>query len=116
MLGDAKCSATARGLIEDEDNEKWISPASHWELAIKIRLGKYSLPVPFEQFLEKAVIDNGFLVLPIEPHHTGLLTTMPFHHRDPLDRLMIAQAKSEQMDVVSSDAQWDAYTISRHWF
>jgi len=115
VLGDAKCSGTARSLIEDEANEKWLSPASHWELAIKISLGKYTLPIAFEDFIERAVTDNGFLMLPIEPSHTALLTSLPYHHRDPFDRLMIAQAMAEQMNVASSDQAWDAYPITRLW-
>jgi PIN domain nuclease of toxin-antitoxin system len=115
VLADTRFSKTARNLIEDRTNEKWIRPASHWEIAIKISLGKYLLPVSFEQFIERAVIGNGFQMLPIEPRHTALLTSMPFHHRDPFDRLMIAQAKSEQMDVISADAIWDAYSVVRHW-
>lgn len=115
VLGDARCSGAARRLIEDEANEKWLSPASHWELAIKISLGKYTLPVSFGKFIERAVTDNGFLVLPIEPSHTALLTALPFHHRDPFDRLIIAQAMAEQMSIVSSDQAWDAYPITRLW-
>lgn len=95
VLGDNRCSATARMLIEDEANQKWISPASHWEIAIKIGMGKYTLPITFQEFVERSVADNGFLILPIEPKHTALLTSMSQHHRDPFDRLMIAQATAE---------------------
>jgi PIN domain nuclease of toxin-antitoxin system len=115
VLGDSRCSTNARSLVEDEGNEKWLSPASHWELAIKISLGKYKLPIPFEEFVERAVTDSGFLFLPIQPNHTALLTTMPYHHRDPFDRLMIAQATAERMQVVSADKVWDAYAITRLW-
>lgn len=115
VLGDSRCSSNARNLIEDEGNEKWLSPATHWELAIKISLGKYALPIPFEEFIRRAVTDNGLLFLPIQPHHTALLTSMPFHHRDPFDRLMIAQAMAEAMDVISADKVWDAYPITRLW-
>lgn len=115
VLGDQRCSTTARTLIEDEANQKWLSPASHWEIAIKIGMGKYTLPVTFLEFMRRAVADNGFSILPIEPNHTALLTTMPHHHRDPFDRLMIAQATAEQMTVVGADKAWDAYSISRLW-
>ena len=113
--GGRRCSTTARCLIEDSAHEKWLSPASHWELAIKISIGKYTLPVPFETFIERAVTDNGFLTLPIEPRHTALLIHLPFHHRDPFDRMMIAQAMAEQMSVVGSDEAFDAYPITRLW-
>jgi PIN domain nuclease of toxin-antitoxin system len=115
VLGDNRCSTTARTLIEDEANEKWLSPASHWEIAIKIGMGKYTLPVTFLEFVRRSVADNGFSILPIEPNHTALLTTMPHHHRDPFDRLMIAQATAEQLTVVSADKAWDAYSITRLW-
>jgi PIN domain nuclease of toxin-antitoxin system len=115
VLGDSRCSQTVRELIEDEANEKWLSPASHWELAIKISIGKYTLPIPFEEFIQRAATNNGFLFLPIEPSHTALLTTMPYHHRDPFDRLMIAQATAEQMKLLSADTAFDAYSITRLW-
>jgi len=115
VLGDDRCSVTARSLIEDEANEKWLSPASHWELAIKISLGKYHLPSSFREFINRAVYGNGFLVLPIEPSHTALLTNLPFHHRDPFDRLIIAQAMAEEMDVISKDGALDTYPVNRRW-
>jgi PIN domain nuclease of toxin-antitoxin system len=115
VLGDSRCSTNARSLIEDEANEKWLSPASHWEIAIKIGLGKYSLPIPFDEFIERAVDDNGFLMLSIEPKDTALLTTMPHHHRDPFDRLLIAQAIVEHLTIVSADRAFDAYPITRLW-
>ena len=115
VLGNVQCSSTARSLIEDENNEKWLSPASHWELAIKIGIGKYTLPDPFEVFIERAIDANGFLILPIEPSHTSVLTALPLHHRDPFDRLIIAQAMVEQMDIVGADTQFDAYPITRLW-
>lgn len=115
VLGDSRCSTSARSLIEDEGNEKWLSPAVHWEMAIKISLGKYTLPIPFEEFIERAVTNNGFRFVPIQPNHTALLTTMPYHHRDPFDRLMIAQAMAEQMQIISTDKAWDAYGVTRLW-
>jgi len=115
VLGDSRCVESARRSIEDENNEKWISPASHWELAIKIGCGKYTLPVPFKIFIERGIDDNGFLVLPIVPRHTAKLTNMPFHHRDPFDRLIIAQAIIEQMTVVGVDEVFDAYGVMRIW-
>lgn len=114
-LGDQRCSAVARQIIEDPSNEKWVSPASHWELAIKIGLGKYTLPGPFEDFIHAAVDGNGFSTLSILPQHTGILVHLPHHHRDPFDRLMIAQAMSEQLKIVSADDAFDAYPVQRTW-
>lgn len=114
-LGDERCSGKARQLIEDPANEKWVSPASHWELAIKIALGKYEVPGLFENFVRAAVDDNGFSTLAILPKHTGFLINLPRHHRDPFDRLLIAQAMAESMHVVSADEAFDAYLVKRVW-
>lgn len=115
VLGDASLSATARQLIEDATNSKFVSPASYWELAIKISLGKYVLNEPYETFLDRAIRQNGFQILPIEPRHTAALTNLPFHHRDPFDRLMVAQAMVESLILVSADPILNAYPIQRLW-
>lgn len=115
VLKDPNLSATADQLISDPANDVHVSPASHWETAIKIKLGKYSLQRPFQAFMEDAISQNDFTVLPIEIKHTAVLRTMPLHHRDPFDRLIIAQAQTEQMLVVSNDAQFDAYGVQRLW-
>ncbi len=96
-------------------NAKFISPASHWEIAIKISTGKYTLQQPFDVFFVQALARTGFQVLPIEIHHTAVLTTMPFHHRDPFDRLLAAQAVSESMAVVSADDAFEPYGVTRLW-
>jgi PIN domain nuclease of toxin-antitoxin system/uncharacterized protein (DUF433 family) len=95
LLDDPQLSATARVAIEDPLNDIEVSPASYWEIAIKIRLGKYALPEPYQPFIEREIADNDFHILPIEPRHTALLTTMPLHHKDPFDRLLVAQASVE---------------------
>ena len=114
-LGDSQLSAQARGLIDDPAHDMWVSPASYWEIAIKIRLGKYTLPNRYEDFMQKAIVGNGFEVLPIEFKHTAVLTTLPLHHRDPFDRLIIAQAMVEDISVISSDDDFDAYPVRRLW-
>ncbi|MEA1951353.1 MAG: type II toxin-antitoxin system VapC family toxin, partial [Planctomycetota bacterium] len=88
---------------------------SYWELAIKISLGKYRLPIPFSEFIHQAVHGNGFLILPIEPSHTAILTDLPFHHRDPFDRLIVAQSIAEKMQLISVDKALDEYPITRRW-
>ena len=115
VLGDSRLSTQARAAIEDQNNVKLLSPASHWEIAIKISLGKYTLSKPYEEFMDQGINENGFVVLPIETKYTAILTTLPFHHRDPFDRLLIAQAMVEEATVVSSDAAFDAYPIARLW-
>ena len=81
-------------LIMDPAHEKLVSPASYWEIAIKIGANKYALTAPYEDFMREAIDKNGFLYLHIEPRHTALLTTMPHHHKDPFDRLLVAQGSS----------------------
>jgi PIN domain nuclease of toxin-antitoxin system len=115
VLGDPQLSSTARQSIEDPGNEKLVSPASYWEIAIKIRLQKYTLSQPYEAFMQQGIAGNGFLILPIVPTHTAVLTTLPFHHRDPFDRLIIAQAMVEQMPVISGDAAFAAYPVTCIW-
>lgn len=115
VLGDGKLSRTARTEIESSSNEKLVSPASFWEIAIKISIGKYTLPQPYEQFIQRAIHGNGFVILPIEPRHAAALTSLPFHHRDPFDRLLIAQVMVEQMPIVSGDVVFDDYPITRTW-
>lgn len=84
-LDDPQLSPTANSLIRDPANAKFVSPASYWEIAIKMSAGKYFLTVPHATFFEGAITNNGFRVLHIEPRHTAVVATLPFHHRDPFD-------------------------------
>ena len=115
LLGDSKISAAALGLIADPNHEKLVSPASYWEIAIKISVGKYTLHQPFDTFLQHGLSRTGFRVLPIELKHAATLIALPFHHRDPFDRMLVAQAKAESLSIVSSDAVLDQYPIQRLW-
>jgi PIN domain nuclease of toxin-antitoxin system len=114
-LDDPQLKSTAKSLIVDPANHKCVSPASAWETAIKISVGKYKLNVPFEQFMDVAIRNNGFNVVPIDIKHCNILTTLPFHHRDPFDRMIIAQAMVEKLSIVSNDPAFDAYPVSRLW-
>lgn len=115
VLNDPRLSATAQRLIVDPNNDIEISPASYWEIAIKISLKKYELQEPYEVFIERELADNQFRILPILPKHTAALTTLPYHHRDPFDRLLIAQSIVEQIPIVSNDSAFDAYPVKRLW-
>ena len=114
-LTDPQLSGAATALIMDPANDKLVSPASYWEIAIKISVGKYALSKPYEVFMQEAIDKNGFGYLHIEPKHTAALTTLPFHHRDPFDRLLVAQALVEKIPVISNDSALDAYGINRLW-
>ena len=115
LLDDPKLSTTARNAIIGPDNDIAISPATYWEIAIKISLNKYTLPEPYEEFIEREIVTNQFYILPIVPRHTAVLTTLPFYHRDPFDRLIIAQAMVEQIPVISGDAAFVAYPVTCIW-
>jgi len=115
ILDDPQLGTKAKAMIEDPANDIEISPASYWELAIKISLRKYSLPKPYQQFIESQIAINEFHILHIEPKHTSLITTMPLHHKDPFDRLLVAQAIVEGIPIISVDEQLDPYGVRRLW-
>jgi PIN domain nuclease of toxin-antitoxin system len=116
-LGDPQLSATATALILDPANEILVSPASYWEIAIKVSIGKLSLRQPYEDFLDACLNRYGFLVLPIEPRHTVRVAALPYPpgHKDPFDRLLVAQALVEGIPLVSGDVALDAYCVNRLW-
>lgn len=113
--GDPQLSATARTLIQDASNEVLISPASYWEIAIKISVGKWQLNRTYEDFLDIGFNKYGFKILPILPTHTAGVISLPFHHKDPFDRLLIAQAIVENIPIISADPVMDAYPVRRLW-
>jgi PIN domain nuclease of toxin-antitoxin system len=115
LLQDSRLSKAAEIVISDPANDIEISPASYWEIAIKIAIDKYSLPMPYQEFIESQLAANDFRVLHIAPKHTAQLINMPFHHRDPFDRLLAAQALTENLPIVSADAKLDAYGVNRLW-
>jgi PIN domain nuclease of toxin-antitoxin system len=115
IMGNFSLSADARALIEDPANEKFLSVASLWEIAIKVSVGKLGLSAPFNTLIPQQLSANGFELLRLEINHAAALIGLPFHHRDPFDRLLIAQAMVEQVQIVSLDLAFDAYPISRLW-
>jgi PIN domain nuclease of toxin-antitoxin system len=115
ILNDPQLSGVAKQVIADPARDVLISPASYWEIAIKIRLGKYLLPQPYQSFMETHIAANDFSILPILPKHTALLTTMDLHHKDPFDLLLVAQAMVADIPIVGADQQLDAYGIQRLW-
>lgn len=115
ILDDPRLSKSAHKHIVDAQGMVYVSPASLWELAIKISLGKYELPGPFALFWEEQLLQNNFSLLPISVTHASKVVDMPFHHRDPFDRLIVAQAQVEEIPVVSSDGTMDLYGVERIW-
>ncbi len=98
-------------LCEDETNDLNVSIASFWELTIKMSLCKITLSEDALPRLSRWCHDNAIRILPIELNHLAQLQTLPFHHRDPFDRLLIAQAQSENMPIISVDEHFAAYDV-----
>ena len=112
--GDSELSKQARILIENPEHVKYISIASFWEIAIKNSLGKLTLDVPFVE-LKIEAIKNSFQILPITFEDTLQLSTLPFHHRDPFDRIIISQAKENSLILISRDNIFAQYNINLLW-
>lgn len=115
IAGSPNLSANARRLIEDAANAKFVSIASLWETAIKISIGKMTLTAPFDVLFPHQLQSNGLELLPIKINHTSAIAALPFHHRDPFDRILIAQSIEEKMNLVSIDGIFDSYSITRLW-
>ena len=95
--------------------ERFISTATIWEMAIKFGKGTLPLSLPYRQWIDRAIADLNLDVLPITLDHAEFQTTLPFHHRDPFDRLLAAQSLVEGIPLISGDAIFDAYGVSRIW-
>lgn len=108
-------SDRARQLIAAPENECLLSHASCWEIAIKSSLGKLKLATPVERFIPEQLSVNGFSQLEIGLRHISRVGTMPFHHRDPFDRLLVAQALEEGSAIISVDAVFERYGVKRVW-
>lgn len=110
---DARLTATARDAIAN--SECRLSLASCWELAIKVSLNRIQFDRPLQQFLAEQLSASGISLLPIEFRHVMRVAQLPFHHRDPFDRLLAAQALEEGLPLVSADAAFDPYGPTRLW-
>ena len=108
-------SRRARAVIGDANNECLFSLVSCWEIAIKLSLRKVKLPAAIERFIPDQLAVNGFRQLEIGFRHIARVATLPFHHRDPFDRLLAAQAIEEDLTVVSADPVFRRYGVKRLW-
>lgn len=113
--GERDLSPRARALIEDADNLITVSIASLWEIAIKMGAGKLDVGRSFAEFVELRLNQTAFELLGVETSHLISLSELPRHHRDPFDRLLIAQAISEGVPVIGTDSAFDAYPVRRVW-
>jgi PIN domain nuclease of toxin-antitoxin system len=116
FLGDdPRLTPTAKALIEDAENWKLVSVASCWEIAIKAGLKRLDLGDPASSFLTRELATNHFDLLGIDLAHATLVETLPPHHKDPFDRLLVAQALIDQLPLLSSDEVLDQYGVTRLW-
>jgi PIN domain nuclease of toxin-antitoxin system len=113
--GDERLSLDARRVISDVGNEAYLSPASLWEMAIKINIGKLRIPMPLGALVREQVHDNMFEIFGPEISHYDAYVDLPLHHRDPFDRMIIAQAQVEEIPIVGKDQAFDPYDVEMLW-
>ena len=112
---DRRLSARAREVMTDGGNDLLLSAASGWEIAIKASLGRITLPIPVDRFLSEQLQRNGIGTLPIEMSHALRVHAIPLLHRDPFDRLLVAQAQLEKLRILTSDPQIAQYDVETLW-
>jgi len=112
---DGQLSPRAAELFLDPDNEIHLSVASLWEMSIKASLGKLQLQRPLAEIVDEQLSRNAIRLLPIEPAHAYRVATLPWLHRDPIDRLLVAQCLCERIGLLGCDAAMDGYGIARYW-
>ncbi len=111
---DSQLSIDAKNLLES-DVDLLLSVGSLWEIAIKVSIGKLSLPDSYDKFIPQQMALNDIEMLPLNLAHLEVVVTLPLHHRDPFDRLLIAQAMVENLPIVSADGMFDNYGVNREW-
>lgn len=115
LLDDKIVSPAARAAIADDANDTLVSAASAWEIAIKYKTGKLPTVAPLMAHLENAILDEGFSGLAVTLRHGELAGNLPLHHKDPFDRMLIAQALAERLTLVSNERLFDRYGVARLW-
>jgi PIN domain nuclease of toxin-antitoxin system len=115
LLGDTALSASARDAIDDTRNDVFVSAASAWEIATKVRIGKLPAAAVIAADLAATVEAQGFVPLPVSFAHGQVAGALPGPHRDPFDRMLVAQAMADEMMLVSNEQRFDAYGVRRLW-
>lgn len=116
ISGNTALPADVRAIIEAPTTTSLLSIGSLWELAIKSSQGKLALGgLTISQLVDQHGEGNGIALLPATPTHLDRLLTLPYHHKDPFDRLLIAQALADQLIILGRDPLFDAYGVSRYW-
>ena len=111
VVSPKRITPEVRDVLEDPDNALMLSVASSWEIAIKYRLGKLSLPEPPAVFIQPRLTRDGIDSLPIEHRHACRVAQLPDHHRDPFDRLLVAVAQLESLTLVTTDPALEHYDV-----
>ena len=114
LEGDENLSPNALDAIQNPANTCYVSSASLWEIAIKISISKLSMTIPFYE-LSRLIFENGIEILSTEFEHFFKVSTLPYHHKDPFDRIIIAQSLVEQMYIVGKDEHFDSYGLNLIW-
>ncbi len=115
VAGEDRLGVRARRAMADPETECLLSLASVWEMAVKISLGKLRITGELGRFVSEHLAANAFRALPIDIRHAARVATLPFHHRDPFDRLLAAQAIEEAVGIVSADRVFAQYGVTRVW-
>lgn len=115
IAGDAQLDKYSRQLIEDERNQRYLSVVSVWEITIKASLGRLQVPTPPTALIHDHIWPNAIELLSITSDHLDVLYRLPHHHKDPFDRLMIAQAIQEEMVLISRDTAFQTYNVQLAW-
>jgi PIN domain nuclease of toxin-antitoxin system len=115
IADDASLSRRARETIASAENDCLLSAASCWEIAIKASLGKLEIDGTVERFVPHHLAVNGFAELPVDVRHAAGVARLPFHHRDPFDRLVVSQALAENLAIISADPIFRRYGVKRIW-
>ena len=113
--GSARLSKSAKDHIEDQSHDLLLSIASLWKMAVKTSLGKLDVPQPFAEFMQSRLALSSIGLFEISPQHAYAVADLPFHHRDPFDRLLAVQCLSEGLTLISSDGVFEEYGVERVW-
>jgi len=113
--GDANLSAVAKEIIENSKNNIYLSSASVWELSIKIIIGKLKLKKDLNKFIAENIAIYGYIPMPVTIPHALAIAKLPEIHKDPFDRILIAQATVEKMKLISSDGYITRYSVKTVW-
>ncbi|HEV8605275.1 MAG TPA: type II toxin-antitoxin system VapC family toxin [Tepidisphaeraceae bacterium] len=115
VRGDQRLSARAQDVIEDADSELILSTASAWEIIIKAGIGRLKLEIDADLFLREQLATNQIEPLPIQLEHTLAIASLPSHHRDPFDRIIIAQGITERLPIITGDSEFSKYRVPLIW-